>query len=242
MNIQKTFLELTKFTYIYGDEHLLESFFPKEISQDEFGNYFLKIGESNTMFTCHLDTATNRREKVVHVFENNFIKTDENTILGADDKAGMTVLLWMIEHKVPGLYYFFVGEELGCIGSRSASDHLDFSSYKRCISFDRRGYNSVITRQIGKDCCSSEFAEELALQLSSNDLPYVPDPTGIFTDSAMFIDKIPECTNLSVGYFDEHCLDERQDIKFLEKLCQVCLKISWEDLPTKRSLSKIIQE
>jgi len=33
-----------------------------------------------------------------------------------------------------------------------------------------------------------------------------------------FADIIPECTNLSVGYFDQHSVKERQDIKFLEDL------------------------
>ena len=41
------------------------------------------------------------------------------TILGADDKAGMVILLYMIEKKIPGLYYFFIGEEVGCIGSNA---------------------------------------------------------------------------------------------------------------------------
>lgn len=236
MNIKKTFLKLTKFTYTYGDESMLEHLLPKEIQQDKFGNYFLKIGESSTMFTCHLDTATYKTERVNHRFDGNFIKTDGSTILGADDKAGVTILLWMIHHKIPGLYYFFIGEEQGCIGSNAATA-LDFSEYKRCISFDRRGYNSVITNQLGKVCCSDEFATQLSKNFIDLGLYYSPDPTGIFTDSAMFMSLIPECTNISVGYFNEHSESEKQDIEFLKKLCNACLQISWENLETHRTLS-----
>jgi hypothetical protein len=234
MNVKKTFINLTKFTYTHGTERLLEHYLPAGFEKDKFDNYFIKIGESETMFTCHLDTATSKFEKVKHVFENNFIKTDGSTILGADDKAGMTIMLSMIDKEVPGLYYFFLGEEVGCIGSGNAAK-LDFSSYKRCISFDRRGYGSVITHQLRGRCCSQEFANKLSEKLTDLGLTYQPDSTGIVTDSAMFVEKIPECTNLSVGYFNEHTRKESQDISYLKKLCQICIELDWENLPTVRN-------
>ena len=233
MNVKKTFLKLTKFTYTHGTEGLLEQHLPIGFKKDKFGNYFLKIGESQTMFTCHLDTATSKLEKVNHIIDGNIIKTDGSTILGADDKAGMTVMLYMISKEIPGLYYFFLGEEVGCIGSSQAAT-LDFSKYKRCISFDRRGYGSVITHQLRGRCCSQEFALSLSEKLTNLGLEYAPDSTGIVTDSAMFVEKIPECTNLSVGYFNEHTCRESQDITYLKILCQSCTEISWEELPTLR--------
>jgi hypothetical protein len=237
MNVKKTFINLTKFTYTYGTENQLEHYLPKGFERDKYGNYFLKLGKSETMFTCHLDTATSTFEKVKHVIDGNIIKTDGSTILGADDKAGMTIMLYMINKEVPGLYYFFLGEEVGCVGSGQAAS-LDFSSYKRCISFDRRGYGSVITHQLRGRCCSQEFANSLSEKLTSLGLEYSPDSTGIVTDSAMFVDQIPECTNLSVGYFNEHTRKESQDISYLKILCQICTEIEWEQLPTLRDPSK----
>lgn len=236
MNIKETFLKLTSKTYPHGTEDQLIPFLPKGVDIDSCGNYFIKIGESDTMFTCHLDTCCSKQEVVNHQFDGNFIKTDGSTILGADDKAGMTVLLYMIENNVPGLYYFFVGEEVGCIGSSDASVSIDFSDYKKCISFDRRGYDSVITDQLWGVCCSDEFANSLCGQLNSNEklFAFYPDPTGVVTDSAQFVDYIPECTNISVGYMNEHRTTETQDIDFLEKLCKVCVKVDWESLPIKR--------
>ena len=61
-----------------------------------------------------------------------------------------------------------------------------------------------------------------------------PDNTGILTDSAQFVNLIPECTNISVGYYREHGNDEHQDIDHLYKLCKACISIDWETLPIVR--------
>ncbi len=233
MNIKKLFLELTEYTIPGGMEYTLEKFFPKGIQEDGVGNYFIKIGESKTIFTSHMDTACNRYQKVNHVIENNIISTDGNSVLSADDKAGMTVLLYMIYRKVPGTYYFFQGEESGMMGATAiiSKNRKFFSDFDRMVSFDRRNYNSIITHQMGKRGCSEEFSRTLATELNKYDLNYRSDPTGIYTDSASFINIIPECTNLSVGYFNEHTYRERTDISFLDKLAKASCKVNWESLP-----------
>jgi len=237
MNILTTFLRLTEFTIPYGREYYFVQYLPTGTQMDEWGNYFIKIGESRTMFTCHLDTVCSKIEKVNHVIGSRFIKTDGTTILGADDKAGMTVILSMIERKVPGLYYFFIGEEVGGIGSGDASFQGKWQDYDRCISFDRRGYTSVITEQFYGECCSLEFAQELcqALNKTTPLFNFKPDDGGSFTDSASFMDYIPECTNISVGYFKQHTREEYQDLRFLNLLCEAVIKIDWESLPTRRN-------
>jgi len=240
MDIKEKFLELTKSTYPYGTEHLLKEFLPINIEEDKYGNFFIKIGESSTMFTCHLDTASRNKEKVNHIIDGKYIRTDKSTILGADDKAGMTILLYMIENNVPGLYYFFCGEEVGCVGSNYASK-LDFSTYNKCVSFDRRAYHSVITHQFGERCCSDFFAEVLSQRLNKHgNFKYEPDPTGIITDSASFMYNIKECTNISVGYFKEHTVNEYQDINFLTQLCKTVIKIDWETLPIERNITTYV--
>lgn len=217
---------------------------------------------SDSMFTSHLDTINSgpyyisktiwsaEEKKMIpnpnysdsdddmsikHIFEDDFIKTDGNTNLGADDKAGTTILINMISENVPGLYYFFVGEESGCIGSSALAkvwDKANFPLINRCISFDRRGYDSIITAQGGVSA-SDGFAKELSDRLNEYGFWYKPDPTGVYTDSAEFTYVIPECTNISVGYFSEHTKSEKQDIEFLTYLAVVCSKgIEWDTLPT----------
>lgn len=244
MNIKKKFLQLTSKTYPHGTENQLKGYLPNGYKEDEFGNFYLQIGEKpTTMFTCHLDTADRTQLKVYHIIDGDMIKTNGTSILGADDKAGMTVLLYMIENKTPGLYYFFIGEERGCVGSSRLSKNwkqTDFSNYiTKCISFDRRGTDSIITEQFYGVCCSNEFAKDLSNKLNSAEpsFKYSPDPTGIYTDSAQFTGLIPECTNISVGYYSEHTQSERQDIKHLQKLCQAVIKVDWESLIIKRDAS-----
>lgn len=240
--ILNTFIKLTSMTYPYGYEDVLVKdmikcgLFPKDIVKDVHGNYFYQVGESRTIFASHLDTVSKTHTKVNHVFEGKMIKTDGTTTLGADDKAGVTTMLWMIKHNVPGLYYFFIGEEVGCIGSgnaaRSVSDFKD--KYDRIISFDRRDVGSVITHQSWSRCCSDSFGDALASELNKSGLSYKKDDGGVYTDSAEFVDIIPECTNISVGYYKEHTTNESQDIDHLEKLAEACLRVDWENLPTER--------
>lgn len=240
MNIKKKFLKLTKKTYPHGTENELKNHLPNGYKSDGLGNFFIQIGNSTTMFTCHLDTADRSQSQVRHIINGNIIKTDGTSILGADDKAGMTVMLYMIEKNIPGLYYFFIGEERGCVGSSRLSRTWlgsDLSKIiTKCVSFDRRDVDSIITEQFGGVCCSLGFAKELSNRLNvvESTFKYSPDPTGIYTDSAQFTDLIPECTNISVGYYNEHTSSERQDIAHLEKLCEAVCKIDWETLPIIR--------
>lgn len=245
MNIKETFLQLTSKTYPHGTE---EQLFPilynivDNLQKDEFGNLFIKIGDSDVMFTSHLDTATSANTPVNHVFDGKIIKTDGKSILGADDKAGVTIMLYMIKNQIPGLYYFFLGEEVGCIGSKKVAESQKkekIEGINKVISFDRRGTSSIITFQTSRRCCSEEFGEALSKQLNDveSTFSYKNDDTGVLTDSVQFVSIYPECTNISVGYYSEHTFSERQDIDHLTKLAEACLKVNWSELPVKRDPS-----
>lgn len=244
-DIRSTFLSLTTKTYPMGHEdEVAEYVKPIGLTKDEFGNYYKIVGNSESMFTSHLDTA-DRKQLPVTVFSytengDEIFVTDGTSILGADDKSGVSVMMYMIAHNIPGIYYFFMGEERGGIGSNKVASKFDkiphLKGIKRCISFDRRNYHSVITEQLGRKCCSDKFGSALASELNKNGLRISLDPTGIYTDSASFIDDIPECTNVSVGYFNEHTVSEKQNISFLDRLAKACVKIDWEKLPTVRKV------
>ena len=244
MNVIETFLRLTGRTYPHGSEQELFGLLPDFLEHDEFGNRYIQIGENTTcMFTSHLDTATAQRADVVHVIDGGICKTDGKTILGADDKAGVTIMLWMIHHGIPGLYYFFLGEEVGCVGSKALANKLRTSKIEgisKVISFDRRGTDSVITYQASSRCCSDTFARALAVQLNKKEgFRYSIDPSGVWTDSAQFTKIYPECTNISVGYRSEHTCSESQDLDHLVKLAEACLQVDWESLPVERDPSVV---
>lgn len=246
-SVKQLFLNLTKMQITFDKEHTLENFFPESMKKDKFGNYFINIGVSKTMFCGHLDTYSKKYEKVYHIIEGDIISTNGTTVLGGDDKAGITIMLKMIENNIPGLYYFFRGEEgvtspTGTWGSKQAlKEYKDiFKSYERCIAFDRRGFKSIISKQMYTQCCSDEFVNSLSLEFKKTGMDYIDDKTGMWCDSGVFMELIPECTNISVGYLSEHTFNETQDIKHLEELCNACIKINWEELPVKRDPNAII--
>ncbi len=244
--IANKFRELTTRTYPHGTEDDVLPLMDITLSKDDVGNYYKIInGDNTTMFTSHLDTASHRLDKVGYrVGKDNkgniLAYTDGTSILGADDKAGVTIMLWMIKHNIPGIYYFFIGEERGMIGSSAvAGNYENFNNLKevtKCISFDRRDVHSIITSQMGRQCCSSEFANSLIKELAKGGMKMSQDPTGIYTDSAAFIEKISECTNISVGYYSEHTTSERQNLNHLTTLAKSCLLVDWKNLIVSRKI------
>ena len=243
MDIKEIFLDLTSHTTPQGFEDTLEEYLPKNYKNDHVGNYYVQVGTDPTvMFTSHLDNKCDEVFDVVHSFKNNIIRTDGYSILGADDKAGVTLMLDMIDKDIHGLYYFFIGEENGRVGSKNLSNYLSknkdrlFTYVEKVISFDRMGYDDIVCEQLGQKSCSFEFATELSIQLNQFDLSYKPTKEGSYSDSYSFVGLYPECTNLSVGYFDEHLETEYQDIEFLEKISNVFVEIDWDSLPVVRTV------
>ena len=244
MNFRDTFLELTEFTTPYKTETDLEDFLIAripELQKDQIGNYHKIIGTSDTIFTCHLDNYCDKKEKVNHVINNNIIATDETTVLGGDNKAGVLVLLFLIENNVPGHYCFFIGEESavsggGCYGSGMFAHNYTemIGTKKRAIAFDRRATGSIITRQAAQACCSDEFALHLAGLFAEQGMEMNLDPTGYYTDTSSFMEIIPECTNISAGVYNEHTFKEYIDIEYTEAVAVAAAKIDWESLPYHR--------
>jgi hypothetical protein len=76
------------------------------------------------------------------------------------------------------------------------------------------------------------------LNKADDSFEYIIDPTGVLTDSVQFIKIYSECTNISVGYQNEHTFSELQDIDHLTKLAEACLKVDWNGLPVERDFTK----
>lgn len=162
--------------------------------------------------------------------------TELNTnCLGADCTTGVWLMVEMIRARVPGRYVFHREEEVGGKGSshvaRKEPERLKGIQF--AIAFDRKGYHSIITEQMTGKCCSNAFAASLATILGA-DMELEPDPTGTFTDTANYADIIPECTNLSVGYFNQHGPKESQDMPFAELLLDRLINADWSQLVCRR--------
>ena len=208
-------------------------------SYDKAGNLHIDArvdSTSRTLFVAHVDTV--HRE----CGPNKIRKTQgmwyaDGACLGADDGAGCALLMHLLHTHVPGYYIFTQGEERGGIGAKHLFDHSPelLGEFDRAIAFDRRGIDSVITHQGWGRCCSDEFAASLAGELCADGvLMYLGDDTGVYTDTAEFVDIIPECTNLSVGYKNEHSDRETLDLHHFTALAAAVVKIKWDALPTVR--------
>lgn len=241
---EELFLSLVQYTCPHGYEETMYGPLMRHLgaAKDDAGNYFLNTDpNSTTLFVAHMDTAHGGYpEKINTVRTGDIIKTDGKTLLGADDRAGLAILLWMIHHKVPGTYLFTVGEERGLIGARAFIKEYTLAQYSRAIEFDRRGTTSVITYQSGRRCCSDAFADELIDRLNLNlGFTFSKDTGGSYTDTHAFAEEVPECTNISVGYRSAHSYAEEQDVVFLARLANAAICINWETLETHRDPTKI---
>lgn len=205
--------------------------------KDACGNRYVVVGESPTvLWSSHTDTVhhISGRQKLTYANGFLYLREDEKAnCLGADCTAGVWLMLEMIEKKIPGLYIFHHGEERGGIGSGYIRDKTPelLAGIKYAIAFDRRGTDSVITSQFGGVCASSTFAHALADALGGE---FAPDPGGSFTDTANYKYLVPECTNLSVGYYNAHCNTECLDVGFLANLLEKICALDVNLLPAVR--------
>lgn len=219
-----------------GEEEFIKDFImplrPEVISENNVPMaFFVYVGESNLMFTSHTDTvhAPMAATRQVVILKDGFYQKDDKQPLGADDAAGVWLLLNMINAGIPGVYAFFRGEERGGIGSGyCAKNRPDlFDGIKAAIAFDRKGTSSIITHQCRGRGCSDEFGLSLATVL---DMDYKLDNTGVYTDTAEFFDIVDNCTNVSVGYYNEHSKDETLSKTHIERLRDKLLVADWSML------------
>jgi len=210
-----------------------------KMHRDAIGNLHIdtRISPDNrTLFVAHVDTV-HRKEGANKIRQTETHWYADGAALGADDGAGVAMLMHLLHAGVDAYYIFTQGEECGGIGATHLAKHERelLSEFDRAIAFDRRGIDSVITHQGRGRCCSDAFGEALSNALNEDmTLMYLPDNSGVYTDTAEFIEDIPECTNISVGYYSEHSDKESLDVVHFVALAERVAKIDWDALPTDR--------
>ena len=115
---------------------------------DNIGNLYVVKGESDT-FPCivaHMDQVQKTHSHDFQVVETKDVlfgfslKNVELQGLGADDKNGIWIALKCLKKYPIMKCAFFVGEEIGCIGS-SKCDMTFFTDCRYVLQCDRRGGN-----------------------------------------------------------------------------------------------------
>lgn len=219
------------------EEAFIETFLePLGVFRDEYGNVIKQVGEDpNIMWSSHTDTVHHKEGRVPILIDGNTAKVNPATgasCLGADCTTGVWLMMEMIRANKPGLYVFHRAEEVGCGGSTHIAEQTPaiLTGLDACIAFDRYGTRSIITHQMGERGCSKEFAESLMAQLPG----YQEDDGGSFTDSYSYFHHISECTNLSVGYYHQHSVNETQNLSFAEQLRDWLVALDTSKLVFKR--------
>ena len=201
---------------------------------DKSQNIFVSVGNKKRLFCAHTDTVEVRSfhkeprtgKKELFITDNGqFVMTTNDDTLGADDGAGVYVLLRMIDAGIEGDYAFFAGEEVGGIGSSHFASY-NKKDYKYAVEFDRRGSTDIIGDMMVGRTASSAFMTQFE--------GFTPD-LGSFTDVANLSYDIPECINLSVGYYNEHSGSEYLDLSALGNLVTFVLTKDWDSLTVFRN-------
>ncbi len=114
--------------------------------------HFKGAGDSRIplMLNAHLDTVA-PGENIKPIYKNGKFYTNKKTILGADDKSGIAIILEALltikEQNIPigklGIV-FTAAEEIGLLGAKN----LDYSKldYKYCLAYDGMAADSIINQ------------------------------------------------------------------------------------------------
>ena len=181
------------------------------ISHDKAGNLYLTKGvsESYPCICAHMDQVQHLHPKDFECVEGDDVifgyskKTRSQCGLGADDKNGLFIALECLASYDVMKCAFFVGEEIGCVGSGSA-DMEFFKDCRYCIQIDRRGNGDMVT-DIYNRMCSDDFIADAAPEEYGYSLC-----NGAMTDVAeLFENGVGiSCINLSCGYYAPHTDNE----------------------------------
>lgn len=199
------------------------------VEQDKNGNLFVTKGGS-TSYPClcaHMDQVQNFHPKDFTCIDNGGVifgyspKTRKQCGLGADDKNGIFIALTCLSEFDVLKCAFFVGEEIGCIGS-SAADVSFFMDCRFCAQIDRRGNCDMVTSISRDEICSEEFVKNA----DCGTWGYCVSE-GLMTDvEALRRNGVKaSCINMSCGYYEPHTDHEftvKEDVqKCYEFVCHL---------------------
>lgn len=143
----KNFVELCKIPSPSGKEEkvrekILELY--KDLGEwkiDEVGNMYLKVGkgDKSLLLNAHIDTVPVNGDSINVIIEDEIIKTDGKTILGADDKSGVIAILEGVKRKKDKFngvidVVLTVEEETGLKGAKNIN--LSYIDAKEGFVFD----------------------------------------------------------------------------------------------------------
>ena len=221
---QKTFEQLVSLTQP-ALKKVMSKFVRKKYGNKnviETADYICVQGEIPIALVAHMDTVFEKPVKDLFYDQKKNVMWSPQGI-GADDRAGVYAIIRIINSGLKPHIILTTDEESGCLGAAElAKLDCPFKELQYCIQLDRRGTNDCVFY----DCDNSEFVE------------YV-EQFGFTETYGSFSDICEICSewgvagvNLSVGYVDEHSLQELFYISpFLSTIEKVKKMLQQEDIP-----------
>lgn len=179
---------------------------------DKAGNLYATKGESET-YPCvvsHLDQvqdshAADFRAILIGDVIFGFSESErEQQGLGADDKNGIWICLRCLQRFSAIKVAFFVGEEVGCVGSSDA-DMEFFENCRFVLQCDRKGSSDLISSVSYTELCSEQFLNDIGMEKFG-----YKKTSGLLTDVyTLKTEKLAvSCCNISCGYYNAHTSGE----------------------------------
>lgn len=229
---EKQFLEnkLIQLLHIYGvsgEEERVQKYLIRELNElendyvkvDGYGNihaqFTLGTGEGTVLhFNSHMDTVSGVKENKRIINDNGVfsavLPTGERGVLGADDRAGIATILTLLNFmpNFDGVIKvsFYREEEIGCVGSTN-SDKTFLDNVDLAITFDRRGSSDIVVGCMGQPFASEEVGTWLETLSDDKNYKYKAVEGGI-SDALTVSEYGINAINISVGYYNEHTINE----------------------------------
>lgn len=217
-NLKTQLIELLNIHGISGQEKPVRDYLIGELAKlvdkmhvDEEGNLLAekKVGTgvgATIVLSAHMDTVRNvyKDRKVI---EDNGVLFSNKGALGADDRAGIAIILAVLRNVSTTSFSgtikiaFSVAEEIGCVGA----SHIDpqfYSDADLAIVVDRRGNRDIVVGCSNAFCSDSVgmFLEDVS-KMCDMDWECVE---GGVSDAMVFSKNGINSVNLSAGYRNEH--------------------------------------
>ena len=177
-----------KLTSFYGEERL--------VKHEQF---IMAFGDVPVGLIAHLDTVhTVVPSEIFYDQEQQVIWSPQG--IGADDRAGVYAILSILEQGLKPTVIFTTDEEIGGLGAQALITTLSSVPIELnlLIQLDRRGRNQSVFYY----CDNPEFTEYI------NQFGFCT-ATGSFSDISIICPQWEVAgVNLSIGYFNEHSLQE----------------------------------
>lgn len=226
-NMKTQLVELLSIHGVSGQEKPVRDYLIVELAGlvdkmevDNYGNLLAikKVGNgkgATVLLSAHMDTvrAVLKNRELI---EKDGIISSSAGALGADDRAGIAIILTVLRNIETTLFNgtikiaFSVEEEIGAVGA-SYIDKKFYSDANLAIVIDRRGNRDIV---VG---CSRAFCSDSVGNFMENvskmcDMDWKCVEGGI-SDTMIFAENGINAINLSAGYMNEHTSQEWVSLK-----------------------------